>query len=78
MLLMGKSKKSDASTKPAAPDERVRDGRNLNVWLPQELMDAFDALRAEKTRRTKTAEVTVMFEEYLRAQGFWPPADAKE
>jgi hypothetical protein len=50
---------------------RVRIGRNLNTWISEDLMDAFDDLRTT-TRRTIKAEVEVMMEKYLGELGLWP------
>jgi len=67
-------KKKNRPARPAKESEPMRErmGVNLNVWLPAELMAAFEAMRSE-TRRTKTAEVVLIFEDYLKARGFWPP-----
>ncbi len=59
--------------KVSAPP-RVRKGTNLNVWLPDDLMEAFESLRAEN-RRTHKAEVEVMMEDYLKRHGRWPPPE---
>ena len=56
-------------TEEAKLPPRQRAGQNLNVWLSDELMDAFEQMLA-RTRRTKTAEVEVMMEEYLKNAGF--------
>lgn len=58
----------------------MRDGQNLNVWLPDNLMVAFEHLR-QTHRRTIKAEVEIMMEsflsqpanrEVLEAVGLWP------
>ncbi|MDE2097208.1 MAG: hypothetical protein KGL39_08170 [Patescibacteria group bacterium] len=54
---------------------RTRAGQNLNVWLPDDIMDAFERLLG-KTRRTRTAEVQLMMEQHLQANGLWPPDQA--
>ena len=69
MLGMAKAPK-----KPPPDPKRERTGINLNVWIPAELMEAFEAAR-KKSRRTKTAEVMEIFEEYLGKHGFWPPPE---
>lgn len=52
--------------------KQVRKGTNLNVWLNEELMAAFNLLIGQ-TRRTLTAETELMMESHLRANGLWPP-----
>lgn len=58
---------------------RVRIGQNLNVWLPDGLMAAFEFLR-QRHKRTLKAECEVMMEQYceankklLESEGLWPP-----
>lgn len=58
----------------SATSSRVRVGRNLNTWISEDLMNAFDELRA-RTRRTVKAEVEVMMEKYLAEEGLWPPSE---
>ena len=70
MLDMKEKPKRKKAVPVDAPRERA--GANLNVWLPAELLAAFESLR-EKHRRTKTAEVIVMMEHYLSSAGLWPP-----
>ena len=65
MSLMAKKKE---------PEERVRSGKNLNVWINPELRDALDELRKD-TRRSLTSEVELALEEYLEKHGKWPPSD---
>lgn len=50
---------------------RRRSGVNLNVWLPQHLMEAFERLLA-RTRRSKTTEAEIMMEKYLKDEGELP------
>jgi hypothetical protein len=59
-------KKKDADAK------RERVGRNINVWLNAELVDAFQASR-RKFRRTNTGQLEVILEEYLKREGFLSP-----
>jgi len=62
---------------PPAPSEakpRSRKGQNINVWLPDDLLAAFER-QLGKTRRTKTAEIQIMMEQYLEQAGLWPPAE---
>jgi hypothetical protein len=61
----------------SATTSRIRTGRNLNVWISEDLMDAFDDLRA-RTRRTVKAEIEVMMEKYLGEEGLWPRTDTRE
>lgn len=68
---MGK-KRVIKTAAPPEPIARQRTGQNLNVWLPHDIMDAFEQMLA-RTRRTKTAEVLVMMEAYLKDAGLWPP-----
>jgi hypothetical protein len=67
----------DRNKKKQGAPPRTREGVNLNVWLSAELMQAFESFR-EKTRRTKTAEIEVMMEEYLAKNGHWPLAEGQE
>lgn len=53
-------------------EPRQRVGQNLNVWLPDALMDAFER-QLGRSRRTRTAEVEVMMEQYLTQLGLWKP-----
>jgi len=77
MVAVAKRTNKSVDPAPESLDEgRGRIGVNLNVWLPDELMAAFEALR-KKTRRTKTAEVMVMMEEYLASKKLWPPAGSE-
>jgi hypothetical protein len=69
---MARERKKNMKT--TAP--RARIGRNLNVWISDDLMQAFETLRA-KTRRTVKAEVEVILETYLGEQGLWPPSDRR-
>lgn len=80
MLDMAKPANKPASVPPPEQDAgegRQRIGQNLNVWIPDELMAAWEAYR-KTTRRTKTAETVLMMEEYLKARGLWPPAHPSE
>jgi hypothetical protein len=47
---------------------RHRSGKNLNVWLRDELVDAFEDVRKE-SRRSKTAELELALEAYLKSLG---------
>jgi hypothetical protein len=60
-----------------ATSNRVRLGRNINVWISDELFEAFDTLRM-KNRRTVKAEVEVILEKHLAEHGLWPPPDTEE
>jgi hypothetical protein len=71
MAERAKKTKHDKQVQPRPEPPRERLGVNLNVWLPAELMAAFEEMRSV-TVRTKTAEATVMMMEYLKAHGFWP------
>lgn len=62
------------------PQPRPREGTNLNVWLPDHLMEAWEFLR-QLHRRTHKAEAEVMMELFLsqpenrdalQAAGLWP------
>jgi hypothetical protein len=67
------AKRRNKVIKTTTPDEpRVRAGVNLNVWLPEDVMRAFEELR-EEDARTKTAQVLVIFKDYLKRRGKWPP-----
>jgi hypothetical protein len=52
----------------------ARNGAPLHVWLPAPLLAAFGEL-LKQTRRSKTAEVELMMEQYLERQGLWPAPD---
>lgn len=54
------------SNRNVAPPKRV--GSNLNVWLPDSIMYAFNELRRE-TGRSKTTETLFMMREYLANHG---------
>jgi len=60
---------------PNPTKDRTRAGANLNVWLPNHLVEAFETLCAEESR-TKTAQLTIILREYLRQQGRLPPPPA--
>lgn len=62
------------AAEPTKPSARARTGQNLNIWLSDPLMDAFEQALA-RSRRTKTAEVEVMMEAYLAGLGLWPPKE---
>lgn len=68
MLVMEKPPKRKAN----APPKRVHKGTNINVWLPDELVTAFEELR-KTTRMSKTTQVEVAFELLLKQAGLWPP-----
>lgn len=69
MAIPRKKKKMSTATKP-----RVRIGRNIHVWIAEELFDAFETLRA-KTRLTTKAQIEVILEQFLAKEGLWPPPD---
>lgn len=55
-------------------DSTIGSVKNLNVWLPDALMDRFEKLLG-KTRRTKTAEAGLMLEAWLEKHGLWTEQD---
>jgi len=61
----------------ATETPRVRAGKPLNVWIPEELRDAFDRLR-KRTRLSVTNQAIVILEKYLADAGVWTPADSAE
>ncbi len=73
MLNMATPKKPGRKKKAEA-ERYERVGAPLHVWLPKELLAAFERMRAT-TRRSKTAEMQLMMEQQLRAAGFWPPIE---
>jgi len=71
-----KSTSKKAKQMPATAPKRVRVGRNLNVWLPEPLMQALERYVNESRPRTdKTAVAEVAVEEFLTTRGYWPPAE---
>jgi hypothetical protein len=71
MLLMAKQRKTTERK------TLQRRGKPLNVWVPLELRDALDA-SAARNRRPLTTETVIALENYLTAQGLWPPRAAEE
>jgi hypothetical protein len=57
--------------------QRVRLGKNINVWVTDDLYQAFETLRA-RNRRTVKAEIEVILEKHLAEHGLWPPPDTEE
>ena len=53
-----------------------RSGKPINVWLHNELFDAFE-LYCRKNRRTKTAEIEIALEDRLKSVGMWSQAGDK-
>jgi hypothetical protein len=50
-------------------------GRNLNVWLPEPLLTAWErSVNDSRPRTDKTAAAEVAVEEFLTSRGYWPPA----
>lgn len=82
MLVMADPKKSarGGSKKAPKPDGDAkpnRAGKPINVWIPEELFEAFEAYRnSHKFPPKKTDVVELAIQEYLKSQGYWPPKDA--
>lgn len=52
-----------------------RSGRALNVWLPEDLLDALDKYVEESRPQTSAkAVVKVALEDFLTKEGRWPPS----
>ena len=75
--MRGMSKQRRKKTVPTKEASRVRAGVNLNVWLPPEIMEAFEAMR-QTTGRSKTMELLFMMRKQLKEQGFWSPEPQEE
>lgn len=59
---------------PKKPKKRHRSGKPLNVWIDAALRDALDlAVVRTRPRSTLKNVVEAAVEDYLTAQGLWPP-----
>jgi hypothetical protein len=50
---------------------------NINVWVSDQLFEAFEQSRL-KSRRTVKAQLEVILEDYLAREGLWPPEGQQE
>ena len=77
MPTMTRNKKPKPGPAPA-PAPQSRTGKSLQLYIPEGLMDAFDAyLEAARPRPTKTAIVVMLLEDFLRQQGALPEGGGK-
>lgn len=59
----------------ALPDPSGRQGKSMQMYIPPDLADAFDAyVESSRPRTTKTAIVVMLLEDFLKKTGHWPPA----
>lgn len=63
---------------PPAPEGPQREGKPVNVWVADDIYEALENFRESKApyRPTKTDVVEVALQEYLKREGFYPPADS--
>jgi hypothetical protein len=52
-------------------DRQIRQGRNYNLWIAEELSVVFEAL-CERERRTKTAQLELILAEWFTSKGLLP------
>ncbi len=65
--------------KPDGKPKRVRHGFNLNLWIGQQVGEAFAALvDGIEPRTNKSAYVEMLIREHLKAKGLWPPPAESE
>ncbi len=61
---------------PEAPAERTsqnRSGKSLQLYIPPDLADAFDAyIEASRPKTTKTGIIVMLLEDFLRKAGTLP------
>jgi hypothetical protein len=69
-------KKTQTGEASSTPTPRVRQGKNLNIWMNAALRDGIDlAAQQARPRSTVTAIVELAIEEYLKTVGLWPPKE---
>ncbi len=64
MLLMGRRKKITDQPRPRA-------GKNINAWLPADVVDAFHEA-CDLDKRGRAAELEVILTEYFKKRGLLP------
>lgn len=68
-----------AKKKPVSATTANRTGKAVNAWINPDLHASLQAyLDAQRPKPTLTSVIEVAIEDFLRAQGFRPPADAEE
>lgn len=72
LAAMGKEKTRTESRKPVK-----RTGKNLNVWIDDELRDLF-AASAERNKRNLNAEAEIAISEYLAKRGLIKPGEVPD
>jgi len=70
----GKRTGPDETPTPLPPPEKPnRNGQALNVWLPDEIINALERFReAQRVKPSKTDTVEVALTEFLTREGFPP------
>lgn len=64
------AKKASKTAQQTEKQARVREGRNLNIWIDADILDAFDKL-CEVEGRTKTAQLERVLIDALTKVGLW-------
>lgn len=72
VTIRGMATRKNRPSTGSAKIDRVRVGRNINVWINPVLGALFDE-QLKESRRTLTAEIEVALEHYLASLGKWPP-----
>lgn len=73
---MGRKKGKPMPATEAAPS-RNREGKPVNIWVPEHLHGVLEAyIASRRPKPTKTAVVILALEEFLVREGFPPPAES--
>lgn len=76
MLLVAPRKKTGRPDSQPRPPKPNRTGTPIQVYLDDDLAEAFDRFRrGQRVPPTKTDVAVVAIQEFLKAEGYWPLSD---